>query len=183
MRKSEKKNRSASPYSFLDGFLNFYSNNSLTATENPGNTSAPSSVSLVVNTRTLASERYTDTVCDLGSITHTRRVPVSRYSTTLDCTSLAGSLGEMTSTARSGASSQYPVGSPAIGIRASEINETSAPRTMSGLRARIKPLSLQITPSLRYSTNFAKCVPILAETMPCFAPRNGCSINSPFTNS
>src|SRR6476620_7650157 len=98
-----------------------------------------------------------------GFSTTTARAPAARSASTFSSTSSSESLGEIVSTARSGAPSQNPFGRPLAGIRSARMNATSAPTTVSGLRDRTKPVSAAKTfPNLLASTWYAKIIPSVA---------------------
>ena len=76
-----------------------------------------------------------------GSTTTTARVPAASQCSALASTSVRRSLGDTTSTARSGGPGQWILGIPAGGIRALATKATSGARTVSGSEASLKPVS------------------------------------------
>ena len=116
------------------------SNKLATLHEKPLTTSSPLSVSLQVRSLMSVSERYTITTFDRGAMTHTIRVPASRYANAFSSTRSNISVGETTSTARSGGTGEALRRSS--GICPIERKAISGLRTRSPTR---KPVSAKNT--------------------------------------
>jgi len=95
-----------------------------------------------------AAERYAVTVRGRGWTTRTRRVPAASQSSAFSWTSVEVSLGETTSTARSGAPSKNVCGRPPSSMRARVMKATSGGRTVSGSVGSLKPTSEVTSPAL-----------------------------------
>src|SRR5262249_42474387 len=112
-------------------------NSSATRQRNPGTTSSPESSSSASSQAPDLSPRQTWTVRVSGSMIQTSFTPARKYSPTFSTRSETVSLGETTSTARSGAIVVYPSSESRFqGYRSLRMKETSARRTWRGFQGK-----------------------------------------------